>query len=369
MSLTRRIRWLSWALVGVLVSGCADGLFGRYQVETEVVENPYAGVDWASAQMLKVQLHDHVGVDTGRIRSYDSAGYSGLALVQYSGVPSLGYTWLERRWPAERWLPASFLSSLTSISLLVPGGEEVGFDHVVSPLLTEQIVKRDDGLGGLTYGSTQEAIDLIELMGGIAVVAHPWAEPKYFAQLRGYTAIEVYSAFAAGRRRQGDPTFVSVDRNELMKANWDVALRRDPRVRGIAVNDHFGPDREGNGVPPDVRDSGKILVLSRPASGNELRQIVRSGAFFAVVDTGVVKDLFPRVEGIVATDSTIEILTDGVVRWVANGRRVGQEGSLTVRRLGSVSYVRAEVSKGPVTLLSQAFPLGPLTRADPSRNR
>ncbi len=106
-----------------------------------VYHNPYAEVDWQHDFRLKTQLHDHVGVSPDRIVAYDSAGYDVVSLMTYSGVASLSYSWHLRHWPPDAWLPSSVLGSLHNIKFFIPNGEEVGYCHLTSALMTTYIAK------------------------------------------------------------------------------------------------------------------------------------------------------------------------------------------------------------------------------------
>ncbi len=354
----RRI-WIGVLLAGLLACDLPVGSSSSGP-SLQVIENPYEGIEWDSVAYVKMQVHDHVGVDTLRIRAYDHAGYGVVTLLDYSGVRSLNYTWRERRWPADRWLPDNFVRSLKSVKMLIPGAEEVGYRHVVSPLLTRYIQK-SEGLElreGNEYGTAQECIDLIEQGGGWSVVAHPWGAVDGVAELSRFSAMEIYSAFAPWKAGADGGVFAATDQNAIMLTNWDLVLRRNPRVRGIAVNDHMGPGSRVPGLTPDIRDSGKLLLLGMPTSLNDLDRMLRGGMFFAARDTGLVKDQFPIIRGIVIRGDSIEVRTSGKVTWV-----VDANGSIAapVLQLASLKrdakYARAEIVQGAVTLYSQAIVL------------
>jgi hypothetical protein len=329
-----------------------------------VSANPYAAVDWAAGPRLKVQLHDHVGVDTSGLRAYDRAGYDAMSLMTYSGAPVLPYAWTARRWPPDQWLPATFLVGLGRIRWFIPNGEEVGEAHVISPYLT-QFITRDGGMVGTIppdaiYTSTQGCIDAILRYGGLAFVAHPWVPAADLLPLRDYTGIEIYSAFAKYKDEVvRDSIGLLGEREKLLLAAWDSLLIRNPAVFGIAVNDHYGPAAKVADLPATIRDSGKIIAFASDWTELALREALRTGRFIAVADLGAVKDRYPALAGITITDSTLTLATGDAVRWIGGGRPLAEGASLRLAGLpAGLTYARAEIrnAEGSV-VFTQAFRL------------
>src|SRR6266516_570503 len=337
--------------------GNSEPIAGRLRA---VVHNPYAEVDWAGDRRLKVQLHDHAGIDLRQLASYDAAGYDAVSLMTYSGVASLGKSWKERHWPPEDWLPRAFLDSLRSIKLFIPSGEEVGRGHITSSFMTTYIALWQPAYYPQRepwhYGSTQECIDLIRTYGGIPILAHPWLYYDHPGGVSRFAGIEVYSAYVPGAvyqgiLQEGAANFVGV---------WDSVLSSDASVIGIAVNDHYGPYWTGRGSDSKIRDSGKTIVLAPELTLAALQERLAAGAAFSVKDFGVQKDRYPVVRSIVVGDSTIDIEADGDIRWIGNGSLVGEGHLLDIRSLpAGTRYVRAEISntEGSV-VFTQAFGLG-----------
>jgi hypothetical protein len=333
-----------------------------------IYNDPYRGVDWEGDLRLLTQMHDHVGNDTLKIKAYDEAGYDVLSLLDYSGVVA-DDTRRERIWPPERVLPGGYLSRLTSIELLLPSGEESGFDHVTSPFLEAYIEKWDTRY--LTtrephhYYSTQEAIELINGLGGMALLAHPWLVRPY-AALGGLAGIEIYNAYGAFQQRAGNLHQIGghpqVDR--ALVALWDELLAIDPTVLGIAVNDHFGPYSRAVATGDPLKDSGKIVVFAKEASLEAFRAAFERGAFVAVRDVGVRKGEYPVVRSILATDVGIEIDADGEIAWIANGARVGTGARVALSSLTS-GYVRAQIAGADGSIVyTQVFSLRPIGDTD-----
>lgn len=340
-----------------------------------VTHDPYAGVDWSRTGRWKVQLHDHPGTISASYQAYDRAGYHAVALMDYSGVPSLPYAWPVRRWPPEQWLPAATLAGFTSIRFLFPGAEEVGALHITSPFLTEWIAKWEPGTtpspAPWEYTTMQGAIDRVREYGGMPIVAHPWNDAVYYETLTGYTGLEIYSAFAHHRYEEGkEPFFALTDRNAVMVALWDRLLRWNPRIIGVAVNDHFGPDSREVGVSARTRDSGKVLVLAETFTPATLRGALERGAFFAVADVGAPKDRFLGADAVRVDAAGIRLETAAAVLWISGGAIVATGPDLRFAVLPpGTTYVRAEMhdAEGSV-VYTQAFGLGLVGDQDGDRD-
>lgn len=330
--------------------------------------NPYGETNWSQDFRLKAQPHDHVGTTTeSRLLAYDNAGYDVVSLMTYSGVASVNSSWRERRWPVEDWLSASFLNGLQNIKFFVPNGEEIGYTHLTSPFLTTYIAKWEPGYYSRQepwhYFSSQGAIDLITAYGGLAFIAHPWNGYAPYAELRGYTGTEIYSAYARYHQlKSTDPYFTNTDRNAVMVGVWDQMLLKNPLVRAIAVNDWYGPWNDDPALDNGTKDSGKIVVLAHDMTSAGYRNAIDRGAFFAVKDIGNRKDRYPNIRSISADDNTITIDTDGSVSWIADGVPIGQGPTIRYNPISlKTLYLRAEiVNPDGSTVYTQAFVLKPL---------
>jgi hypothetical protein len=324
-----------------------------------IYRNPYSTVDWASYVPAKAQHHDHIGTNTGQIKAYDNAGYRVVSLMNYSGVASLSYSLKERPWPPSAALTTDFISSLKNISLFVSNAEEIGVEHITSSFMTSYIALWEPSYYPTRlawhYSSIQEAIDLVRNNGGVPIIAHPWEWNRY-SDLQRYAGIEIYTAYAMWKYRTGE---FKTDLNQDLVKNWDIALRSNPRLLGIAVNDHFGPGQPD--IDTDVRDSGKILVWLKPGfSPSEYEAAFRAGQFVAVKDLGRTKDLHPSIASITVTDSLLEVRTTGAVssiRWIANGIEIGHDPALIMTTVpASAAYVRAEIANAEGSVIyTQAF--------------
>jgi hypothetical protein len=352
-------RLLVAAAIAIL-AGCS----GNEQLVVQ--HNPYAGVDFATSARLLAQHHDHAGVSQSKLQAYDRAGYNVVGLQDYSGNRRASYAWTERRWPPEKWLPPHFMSTLKNLELFLPNAEEVGIPelHVTSTFVQRYIEAAPNAESAPQTGQYQTGTQLIDLVvrsGGVPCIAHPFetlVDTDYWSRV---PCIEIYTAFAEAMKEQGVSYFNTQDRNRTMISNWDRLLRQNPRVLGIAVNDHFGPD-----TPPFVRvsaasrDSGKVLVFAPEVTLDAYQESFVRGAFFAVVDRGATKGQFPYVRSVIAFDDSLFVETDDEVTWIADFGVVGREKALLLSELRSdTTYARAEITNAEGSVVyTQAFAIG-----------
>lgn len=328
--------------------------------------NPYEDVDFSAHARLLGQHHDHAGVTQSRLLAYDAAGYNVLGLQDYSGNPRLSYAWTQRRWPPDQWLPKGFVAQLKNIEIFLPNSEEVGIPefHATSSFARtyiESAANPDQPREPWQYKTNTEMLQLIRAGGGVPCLAHPFeplVDTNYYSRI---PCVEIYSAYSEGLKEQGNPYFTAVDRRRVMLENWDRLLRENPRVLGIAVNDHFGPDSPPfQKVSRRARDSGKVQVFVHEATLPAYENAFRRGAFFAIVDHGDTKGEFPFVRDIVVRQDGIFIDTDASVRWITNFGPVAQGNLLALGSLPDrTTYARAEISNAAGTVYTQAFTIVP----------
>jgi hypothetical protein len=327
-----------------------------------VYRSPYAAVNWKRDQTVLAQHHDHFGTNAKMLQDYDAAGYNVVTFMDYSGVASLPYAWTERHWPVENWLPNKALSGLRNVKLLVPGGEEVGYRHITSSFMAQFIAQWEPAYYPSRqpwhYASDQESINLINRYGGAPIIAHPWYEDSVRLNgLIGMAGMEVYSGYVTAKWNDG--TFAS-DLNTVMLKNWDRALMRNQSLLGIGVNDHFGPGNSD--VPPNLRDSGKILVWVPSLNAANYQAAFRAGALVAIKDVGRAKNKLPRLASVVLTDTTLVLAVTGpytAVKWIANRTVAGAGLVLNLQTLPeNTVYARAEISNAEGSVVyTQAFTL------------
>lgn len=368
----------------------------------EVSNNPYRDVNWSTDTACLSQLHDHVN-SVGRVATYDDVFYCAVTAMDYAGAWDVDNVLLGWGYP-RRWPPTDFgftdPSLLTNIKFYIPGAEEAGWEndvggqtsHFHSPFMTQYIESfacSGCGPGGIDvptpenaapigdefrYFSDQELIDLINSLGGLAILNHPSIGDGK-DEIR-WGAIEMFNTFMALR---DEANFLGKS-NRIAEALalWDDVLEtRSARIWGVAVNDQYGPYRppssgHGNDQIPDPLtadhvDQGKIVVMIASEDLATYEAAFRKGAFFAVQeDSSASKGAYPVVTDIDVPESSgsITITTsagDETVTWTANGSEVcaGQGFSCDLETLPTgMKYVRAEIDDGAGRILyTQAFEL------------
>lgn len=368
----RRTGLALWVILLGGLGSCHNGwgtgyVAGNPPGPLRVFHSPYSDVQWDTDLRLLAQHHDHIAANLSRLTAYDAAGYNVVPLMDYSGVPSLSFTLKKRLWPVESYVTADSIAKFRNIRVLLPSAEEVGIStrHVTSPFLTDYI---EYGIGGVNaapvpqYSSLTELAYVIRVHGGLPIVAHPWySSVELLGAGSDIFGMEIYSAYIAAKTLAGEPDFVAEDLNKKLLANWDTVLSTGRLWVGIAVNDHFGPYALLGSTDPGVRDSGKILVLSRAASLEGYRDAFERGAFFAIRDNGITKGSYPKINRIsVQADSvTVDAENAVAVRWISMGQLVGSSAQLPYSALpGGAVYVRAEVlGEGQTVVFTQPFVL------------
>jgi hypothetical protein len=215
------------------------------------------------------------------------------------------------------------------------------------------------------YASLKQLVAAVRSFGGLPCVAHPFNYD--YDELEGLLCVEMYNAYAEAARIDMPGTWLHTrDGNAMLLASWDRALERNHRVLGIAVNDHFGPARRGGRVPNEVIDSGKIIVLSKAVTPEAYRNALERGAFFAVRDTGKVKDQYPHVFHISVQETFASIESTGNVTWKTRGNTVTTGPVILYSDLPPDSrYVRAEIAGADGSVVyTQAFAVRPMRDVD-----
>lgn len=337
----------------------------------EVVNNPYANIEWGTWRTCLAQFHDHIDTVQMKLREYDNARYNAVSVMHYAGDETRDEYRRNRLWPLSEFFAditdeEEFYATSTSLKRFIPSMEEVGFDHLLSPFMTQYITKYSPKIHPrreeFHYTSTQEALDLINKFGGFPIVAHPTNHWNYYLNLRGFQGIEIYNAYYAYKKKVGE---LRVDYNEHFLSVWDMLLRqKSTKVWGFAVNDHFGPFAhkplmKGN---EDVFDSGKVLLFVPDYSMKSIMNAVTVGSFLAVWDHGQEKNLYPKIQSVEVAASSITINTDATdIRWIYCSHEIGVGPILNLSVLpAGINYVRAEVSNEYGKTFLQPFALSPL---------
>ena len=326
--------------------------------EYRVSYNPYENVNWENDQHCLTQLHDHVNVYESKIRAYDEAGYNAIAILNYSGVQSLSYSWKERHWPLSNYLTEyssdeEFLSTCNNLKILIPSAEEVGFRHITSPFLKTYIEKWEPEFSSdkqnWQYQSNQECIDLINENGGLPFMAHPWNSPSDYLEYNDLKGIEIFSGYALNNNPKEQSNFLNV---------WDKLLEeKSTTIWGISVNDWYGPFWNNCSSNSASCDSGKIVVLIKDWNLEEFQLSLTNGTFFSIADIGEIKGKYPIIHSI-ETKYSINIFSNNLVKWFSNGTMIFEGNELKLNNLPSgLKYIRAEISNEFGIVFLQPFTL------------
>jgi len=337
-----------------------------------ITYDPYQGVDWDGWLWALAQHHDHMGrLSLDRINAYDQAGYNVIVALDYAGKKSRGTTYCDYRlWPVHKYLSGfnsdqQVLSIMNNIKLFIPSMEEIGCHHITSPFLTTYIELWEpdfcDSREQWHYENTQQCIDLINLYGGMAIIAHPTASVDAYMIWQGYQGIEIVNAYYYRQWILEQENECCLNYIEHFQMVWDHLLtHKDTRIWGFAVNDWYGPWREDE--EPWI-DCGKILVVVPEYSINAYRNSLEKGCFFAIHDWAALKqdkNKYPVVIGIVVTGHSISIQTEGQVTWIANGEQIAYGHTISLGQLSfqqRYRYLRAEISNDYGTVYTQPWTL------------
>ncbi len=366
------IFWSSLFLMGAITIGYSLAhLFTPRSVSYRVIYNPYEGIDWDSAIRCLTQFHDHaIGPKLFErfLWQYDAAGYQAVSVLHYSGVPSRSDTWQKRYWPVSAFVAsasndAELLSRYKHLRILIPGAEEVGDHHILSPFMTDYIEKWEGNdislMQPFHYDSSQACIDRILERGGLAIIAHPTNRLKHYDSYSGFQAIEVYSGYSNHKFAVAETD----DTNSHFLKVWDHLLAtKSTRIWGTGCNDWFGPGREDlrKEFPTHI-DTGKTIVLIDDWTLESLRKSFEKGALFAVKDLGAVKGGFPMIKGIHMDEKCIYVDTESEVTWITNQTTIGNGTAFSLSDLPpGLKYIRAQVSNATGEVFIQPFTLEPL---------
>jgi hypothetical protein len=252
----------------------------RFNDKYKITYNPYTDVDWQNDHRCLSQHHDHILTSELRIKAYDEAGYCAVPLFNYSGLKNHKTSWTEVKWPLSKYLnnyetDSEFLETTKNLKILFRSVEEVSTMHIVSVFLLYYIafweVEEYQSHEDWHYNSPQEAIDLININDGLAIIAHPWfwnEKKASFKNLENYSGVEIFTGFAFYREVTEMNGWEDI--NESLVNFWDWALEnKSTRIWGFAVNDHYGPDKKINDKYAFIYDSGKTLAILKNGSSAE----------------------------------------------------------------------------------------------------
>ena len=292
-----------------------------------VLENPYAEVEWRSAQRHKANLHTHTRNSDGRHRvrrvvdEYHSAGYTILSITDHNSVT----------WP---W--SEYDRDPDELGMVAIRGNEISDTHHLGSYFS------DFNINGRTYRpfigrmglpptavTEEEVLDGIAAADGLSVLFHPG---------RYDHAAEWYEELYRGHDHLVGLEVVNQnDRYPQDRALWDEILTElmpERPVWGFANDDfhrmaHFG--------------HAYNVFLLKEASERTVRRAMEGGSFTFRNGSGappIAEIAHDREAG------TVTVRGSGrhTVRWVSDGRYIAEGAVISYRRTPNLgSYLRAEL--------------------------
>ena len=206
-----------------------------------------------SLPFLKANFHCHTTESDGRLSPTDVAGF-----YEYAGYDVLAIT--DHRKVTQ--LPS------TEHLLLIPGIE---LDYVLPGQWVHILGLGIDSTIGEKwnrFGTPQEGIDLIRLLGGIAVLAHPaWSlnTPEFMRSLTGLSGVEIWNSVST-LPLNGD----RADSSSLLDVTWASGGELLP----VYANDDSHPYKDEAGV-------AATMVQAEEKSIPAVMEALKAGRFYA----------------------------------------------------------------------------------------
>lgn len=283
-------------------------------------DNPFE----AEGRWFKGNLHTHSTMSDGYrtcgqlVELYRDAGYDFLSITDHGVLTAVGHL-------RDRGL------------LLIPGEEisvgesEIGtFFHVVGVNIASQIPWSDFNRGA----HPQEAIDVINELGGIAIIAHPyWSGLTHndLRDLKDYAGVEIYNTTCDVMRNLG-----------FSASHIDGLLAAGHRPLIFATDDHHGEDRE---LRPLDALKAWIMVKAGGCSVDEIMSSIRSGLFYSSMGPEI-KNIEMEKDGITVETSPVKAISFVSTPALGDKFIAEDEPLSTITRPGREGerYVRIEVT-------------------------
>lgn len=310
------------------------------------IDDPYAGVDWATAKRVKANFHTHTTQSDGRfvpsdaIDWYHAHLYEVLAITDHNRVtyPWTGLTDLEPSDGAKKRLAEGKLESddLTyenrdpeQLDMVAIQGNEMSRHHHMGSFFNDH--------GGT--GDIDSSLTAIGEKDGIAMLFHP---RRYERTLDWYTTLYKTYPHLIGQEiyNQGDRY---VDRAGGHRALWDsimTDLGEDRPVWGFSNDDMH--------TSPQYGRNWNLLLLPE-ITPDEVRRGMTDGLVLFVyapdghggVEPPTVEKI--SVDGKAGTIS-IAAVNYATIEWVSEGKIVHQGDSIDLNEVPEVGgYVRAMI--------------------------
>jgi hypothetical protein len=330
--------------------------------EPQIYENPYAGIDWASINQYKSNLHTHTTQSNDAIDEfstanvvdkYHAAGYKILALTDHDYNP---YPW--QLFP--QYMSGVPARDPEALGMLAIPGNELSKDNTNSwsERTGGEFNHHNDfftGRQGQEFASLQESYAYTYALGGMQIINHPgqywnisttYSETQkngpgwHAANFKTYPSLVGLEVYNQGDRRAND------------RVLWDQILQRTMPMRN--VYGYSGDDTHNN----EQLFRNYNMMLMTDLTTEDLKEAMRTGAsYFCYEPKGSGEAKAPRITNIEVDEQaqTITIEANGLVHWIYATDKTSSAASSarsTVVGIGKTfcykgyqgSYVRAYIT-------------------------
>lgn len=306
-----------------------------------VIDNPYAGIDWATVERHRANFHTHTTESDGKaspdavIDRYHTLGYHVLALTDHDTKGPAKTTWPWSRFNRD---PAE-------LGIVAIEGNELSRHHHTGSYFSSY--------GDPNVANEHDALEQVGQHHGVAVFFHPGRYDKpvswYVEMYRKFDFLVGFEVFNQRDRYPGD------------RALWDKVLTEvmpDRPVWGFSNDDMHVPDSH-------LGYSWNMMLLDELGE-QPVRIAMETGRFYFVhCPNGPKGQPAPVIHSIEidnqANTITIDASGQDEIRWVSQGKQVAEGPTINLKDTAEVQgYVRAELLRADGTFVgTQPFALHP----------
>ena len=330
--------------------------------EPQIYDNPYAGIDWATINQYKSNLHTHTTQSNDAIDEfttayvvdkYHAAGYKILALTDHDYNP---YPW--QLFP--QYLSGVPARDPEALGMLAVPGNELSKDNTNSwsERTGGQFNHHNDfftGRQGQEFASLQESYAYTYALGGMQIINHPG---QYWNISNTYTETQKDGPGWHAANFKKYPSLVGLevynqgDRRPNDRILWDQILQRTMPHRN--VYGYSGDDTHNH----EQLFRNYNMMLMTDLTTEDLKEAMHKGAsYFCYEPAGTGLAKAPRITSIKVDEDkqTITIQANGLVHWIYatdNTSSAASSARSTVVGIGDTfcykgfqgSYVRAYIT-------------------------
>ena len=330
--------------------------------EPQIYDNPYAGIDWASINQYKSNLHTHTTQSNDAIDEfstanvvdkYHTAGYKILALTDHDYNP---YPW--QLFP--QYMSGVPARDPETLGMLAIPGNELSKDNTNSwsERTGGEFNHHNDfftGRQGQEFASLQESYAYTYALGGMQIINHPgqyWSIDNTYSETQKNGPGWHANNFKTYPSLVGLEVYNQGDRRANDRVLWDQILQRTMPMRN--VYGYSGDDTHNN----EQLFRNYNMMLMTDLTTEDLKEAMRTGAsYFCYEPKGSGEAKAPRITNIEVDEQaqTITIEANGLVHWIYATDKTSSAASSarnTVVGIGKTfcykgyqgSYVRAYIT-------------------------